>query len=142
MAVPKEPAIFMKAPSAIWGPDDKLVIPRGSIKTDWGRSSFGLSLEMTATYVTKPDTPSHVARILRRQRRVRGEFRLEGTGQRERAQTVFIGTISNETAFDMIVIARESFLAIPIRERLSISRKIFPSTRAPWLLLSPRGARV
>lgn len=35
MTVPPEPVIFMKATSAISGPNDDLVIPRGSTKTDW-----------------------------------------------------------------------------------------------------------
>src|ERR1039458_8758193 len=35
MAVPAEPVIFMKATSSICGPDDGIVIPRGSKKTDW-----------------------------------------------------------------------------------------------------------
>lgn len=34
-AVPSEPIVFMKATSAICGPNDPIVIPRGSQKTDW-----------------------------------------------------------------------------------------------------------
>ena len=33
--LPSEPVIFMKATSSICGPDDNVVIPRGSKKTDW-----------------------------------------------------------------------------------------------------------
>src|ERR1700749_4363745 len=36
MAVPAEPVVFMKATSAICGPNDDIVMPRGSQKTDWG----------------------------------------------------------------------------------------------------------
>ena len=35
MAVPEEPVLFMKATSAICGPNDDVRIPRGSLKTDW-----------------------------------------------------------------------------------------------------------
>ena len=35
MQVPPEPVIFMKATSAICGPNDPIIIPRGSLKTDW-----------------------------------------------------------------------------------------------------------
>lgn len=35
MTVPEEPILFMKATSAICGPDDDVVIPKGSHKTDW-----------------------------------------------------------------------------------------------------------
>src|SRR5918993_3439093 len=34
-AIPAEPIIFNKAPSCIVGPNDDVVIPRGSVKTDW-----------------------------------------------------------------------------------------------------------
>ena len=43
MPVPNEPVLFMKATTAISGPNDPVVIPRGSVKTDWevelGRAS-------------------------------------------------------------------------------------------------------
>ena len=35
MEVPPEPVIFMKATSAICGPTDPILLPRGSVKTDW-----------------------------------------------------------------------------------------------------------
>ena len=35
MAIPAEPVLFMKATSAIAGPDDEVTIPKGSLKTDW-----------------------------------------------------------------------------------------------------------
>ena len=33
--IPKEPILFMKAVSALTGPNDEVIIPRGSVKTDW-----------------------------------------------------------------------------------------------------------
>jgi 2-keto-4-pentenoate hydratase/2-oxohepta-3-ene-1,7-dioic acid hydratase in catechol pathway len=35
LAVPPEPVLFMKATSAVCGPNDEVIIPRGSLKTDW-----------------------------------------------------------------------------------------------------------
>ena len=35
MAVPAEPVVFMKATSAICGPHDQVIIPRGALKMDW-----------------------------------------------------------------------------------------------------------
>ena len=35
MAEPEEPIVFMKAPNAVIGPTDDIIIPRGSTKTDW-----------------------------------------------------------------------------------------------------------
>ena len=35
MEPPKEPVLFFKATSAIVGPNDNIIIPKGSVKTDW-----------------------------------------------------------------------------------------------------------
>ncbi len=58
--VPPEPIIFMKATSAIVGPDDDLEIPRGSTKTDW-EVELGVVIGKTAKYVSEADAMSHVA---------------------------------------------------------------------------------
>lgn len=60
MAVPPEPIIFMKATSAICGPDDVVYIPRGSVKTDW-EVELGVIIGRRAKYVTEADALSHVA---------------------------------------------------------------------------------
>lgn len=58
--VPPEPIIFMKATSAIVGPDDDVVIPRGSEKTDW-EVELGFVIGKTAKYVSEADALGHVA---------------------------------------------------------------------------------
>lgn len=58
--VPPEPIIFMKATSAIVGPDDDLVIPRGSEKTDW-EVELGVVIGKTAKYVSEAEALDHVA---------------------------------------------------------------------------------
>jgi 2-keto-4-pentenoate hydratase/2-oxohepta-3-ene-1,7-dioic acid hydratase in catechol pathway len=60
MAVPPEPVIFMKATSAICGPNDPIVIPRGSAKTDW-EVELAVIIGKTAKYVTEDEAMSHVA---------------------------------------------------------------------------------
>jgi 2-keto-4-pentenoate hydratase/2-oxohepta-3-ene-1,7-dioic acid hydratase in catechol pathway len=59
-AVPPEPVIFMKATSAIVGPDDNVVIPRGSEKTDW-EVELGVVIGKTAKYVSEADALDYVA---------------------------------------------------------------------------------
>nr|WP_312969106.1 fumarylacetoacetate hydrolase family protein [Brucella intermedia] len=59
-AVPPEPIIFMKATSAIVGPNDDLVIPRGSEKTDW-EVELGIVIGKTAKYVSEEDALDYVA---------------------------------------------------------------------------------
>ncbi len=58
--VPPEPIIFMKATSAIVGPNDRLVIPRGSEKTDW-EVELGVVIGRTAKYVSEAEALDHVA---------------------------------------------------------------------------------
>lgn len=58
--VPPEPIIFMKATSAICGPDDPIVIPRGSEKTDW-EVELGVVIGTAGKYIAEADALAHVA---------------------------------------------------------------------------------
>jgi 2-keto-4-pentenoate hydratase/2-oxohepta-3-ene-1,7-dioic acid hydratase in catechol pathway len=58
--VPVEPIIFMKATSAIVGPNDPIIIPRTSVKTDW-EVELAIIIGKKAKYVTEADALDHVA---------------------------------------------------------------------------------
>lgn len=58
--VPPEPIIFMKATSAICGPNDDIEIPRNSEKTDW-EVELGVVIGKHAKYISKADALEHVA---------------------------------------------------------------------------------
>jgi 2-keto-4-pentenoate hydratase/2-oxohepta-3-ene-1,7-dioic acid hydratase in catechol pathway len=58
--VPTEPVIFMKATSAICGPNDDVLIPRGSEKTDW-EVELGVVIGKPAKYVSEDNALDHVA---------------------------------------------------------------------------------
>jgi len=58
--VPTEPIIFMKANSAIVGPNDDVLIPRGSEKTDW-EVELAIVIGKTAKYVTESEALDYVA---------------------------------------------------------------------------------
>lgn len=60
MAVPPEPIMFMKATSAVVGPNDDVEIPRGSQKTDW-EVELGVVIGERAKYVAEADALAHVA---------------------------------------------------------------------------------
>jgi 2-keto-4-pentenoate hydratase/2-oxohepta-3-ene-1,7-dioic acid hydratase in catechol pathway len=79
-AVPTEPVIFMKATSSIIGPNDTVVIPRGSQKTDW-EVELGVVIGRTAKYVSQADALSHVAGYCVVNDVSERAFQLEGTGQ-------------------------------------------------------------
>ncbi len=80
MAVPVEPVVFMKATSSICGPDDTVVIPRGSKKTDW-EVELGVVIGKPAKYVKESDALSHVAGYCVINDLSERAFQLEGTGQ-------------------------------------------------------------
>jgi 2-keto-4-pentenoate hydratase/2-oxohepta-3-ene-1,7-dioic acid hydratase in catechol pathway len=57
---PSEPVVFMKAISCLTGPNDTVVIPRGSEKTDW-EVELGIVIGKPASYVERADALDHVA---------------------------------------------------------------------------------
>ena len=58
--VPPEPIIFMKATSAICGPNDPIVVPRGSEKTDW-EVELAVVIGKPAKHVSEAEALDHVA---------------------------------------------------------------------------------
>jgi 2-keto-4-pentenoate hydratase/2-oxohepta-3-ene-1,7-dioic acid hydratase in catechol pathway len=80
MAMPSEPILFMKATSAVCGPNDNVVIPRGSRKTDW-EVELGVVIGKPAKYVSEANALSHVAGYCVVNDLSERAFQLEGTGQ-------------------------------------------------------------
>ncbi|MDG1339891.1 MAG: fumarylacetoacetate hydrolase family protein [Paracoccaceae bacterium] len=60
MAEPEHPILFFKANSAVCGPNDTVMIPRGSTKTDW-EVELGVVIGLAAKYVDEVDALDHVA---------------------------------------------------------------------------------
>jgi 2,4-diketo-3-deoxy-L-fuconate hydrolase len=60
MPIPKEPIVFMKTTSCIQGPDDDVMLPKGSKKTDW-EVELGIVIGTRARYVSQKDALGHVA---------------------------------------------------------------------------------
>ena len=80
MAVPKEPVLFNKAPSCIGGPNDSIVIPRGSRKTDW-EVELAVVIGEHASYVSESEAPAVIAGYCVCNDVSERSFQLEGTGQ-------------------------------------------------------------
>ncbi len=59
-AIPSEPIFFMKAPTSICGPNDDVIIPKGSQKTDY-EVELGIVIGSVARYVSQADARKHVA---------------------------------------------------------------------------------
>jgi ureidoglycolate lyase len=59
-AIPKEPILFMKATSAIIGPNDDVILPKNTLKPDW-EVELGVIIGKEARYIEEKDALSHVA---------------------------------------------------------------------------------
>ena len=60
LPVPKEPIVFMKATSCIQGPNDEVMLPKGSVKTDW-EVELGIVIGKQASYVSQKEALDYVA---------------------------------------------------------------------------------
>jgi len=60
LPIPKEPIVFMKATTCIQGPDDNVMLPKGSVKSDW-EVELGVVIGKQARYVSQKAALEHVA---------------------------------------------------------------------------------
>jgi 2,4-didehydro-3-deoxy-L-rhamnonate hydrolase len=77
---PEQPILFMKATSAIMGPNDDVIIPQGSVKTDW-EVELGVVIGETARSVDVENALAHVAGYVVVNDLSEREFQLEHGGQ-------------------------------------------------------------
>ena len=80
MAIPSEPVLFFKATSAVVGPNDDVIIPKGSTKTDW-EVELAVVIGKKASYVSKENAMDHVAGYVLHNDYSERAFQLEREGQ-------------------------------------------------------------
>lgn len=80
LAVPAEPVVFMKATSAITGPNDPIIKPRNSTKLDW-EVELGIVIGKYTSYVSEADAMDHIAGYCVINDVSEREFQLERGGQ-------------------------------------------------------------
>jgi 2-keto-4-pentenoate hydratase/2-oxohepta-3-ene-1,7-dioic acid hydratase in catechol pathway len=80
MALPTEPVIFFKSTTAIVGPNDDVVIPRGGVKLDW-EVELAVVIGRRAGYVPKDEALEHVAGYVLHNDYSERSFQLERGGQ-------------------------------------------------------------
>jgi len=81
MAIPAEPVLFNKAPNAVVGPNDDVIMPRRSTKVDW-EVELGVVIGSTCRYLSSPeDSLAHIAGFVISNDVSERAFQLEGTGQ-------------------------------------------------------------
>lgn len=79
-AIPGEPIIFFKSTTALCGPDDDLIIPKNSAKTDW-EVELAFVISKKASYVDEKDAMNYVAGYCLHNDYSEREFQLERGGQ-------------------------------------------------------------
>jgi 2,4-diketo-3-deoxy-L-fuconate hydrolase len=77
---PPEPVVFLKATSALAGPNDDVIIPRGSTKTDW-EVELAIVIGKKALYVSEAEAMDHVAGFVLHNDYSERTFQLERGGQ-------------------------------------------------------------
>jgi 2,4-didehydro-3-deoxy-L-rhamnonate hydrolase len=80
MQVPKEPIIFFKSTSALCGPNDNIILPKGSEKTDW-EVELAIVIGKRTSYVEKGEAMDYVAGYVLHNDYSEREFQIERSGQ-------------------------------------------------------------
>lgn len=80
MQVPTEPVIFFKSTTALCGPNDDLIIPRNSTKTDW-EVELAFVINKKASYLTEQEAMDHVAGFVLHNDYSERAFQIERSGQ-------------------------------------------------------------
>jgi 2-keto-4-pentenoate hydratase/2-oxohepta-3-ene-1,7-dioic acid hydratase in catechol pathway len=79
-AIPKEPVLFLKSTSALTGPFDDVLIPRGSTKTDW-EVELAFVMSKRAAYVSEAEAMDYVAGFVLHNDYSERSFQMERGGQ-------------------------------------------------------------
>ncbi|MBD1556627.1 fumarylacetoacetate hydrolase family protein [Vibrio sp. S9_S30] len=80
MPIPSQPVLFMKATSSLCGPNDPVVIPKNSVKTDW-EVELAIIIGKRASYVSEDEALDYVAGYALHNDYSEREFQLEQEGQ-------------------------------------------------------------
>lgn len=80
MKIPNEPVLFFKSTTAIVGPNDDVIIPKGSTKTDW-EVELAVVIGKKTSYISKEEVPSHIAGYVLHNDVSERAFQIEKEGQ-------------------------------------------------------------
>jgi 2-keto-4-pentenoate hydratase/2-oxohepta-3-ene-1,7-dioic acid hydratase in catechol pathway len=80
LPIPEEPILFMKATTSLSGPNDQVVLPKGSVKSDW-EVELGIVIGKRASYVEEADALDYVAGYTLVNDVSEREHQIESTGQ-------------------------------------------------------------
>ena len=78
--IPSEPVLFFKSTTALAGPNDNIVIPKNSTKTDW-EVELAVAIGKRASYIEEADAVNYIAGYVLHNDISEREFQLERSGQ-------------------------------------------------------------
>jgi 2,4-didehydro-3-deoxy-L-rhamnonate hydrolase len=128
--IPEEPVLFMKATSAICGPYDGVVLPRGSLKTDW-EVELGVVIGKTARYVTEEQALDHVAGFVLLNDYSEREFQRERGGQFTKGKSA-----DTFAPIGPFVVTRDALEASDLRLWLNVNGEPCQDSRTSSLIFS------
>jgi 2-keto-4-pentenoate hydratase/2-oxohepta-3-ene-1,7-dioic acid hydratase in catechol pathway len=138
--IPAEPVVFMKDPATMVGPYDDVLIPRGSVKTDW-EVELGVVIGATARYLESPEQAlQHVAGYAISHDVSEREFQLERGGQWDKGKSCETFNpfgpwlVSRDAVPDPQALGMRLSVNGVMRQNGSTATMIFPVAHVVWYL--------
>jgi 2-keto-4-pentenoate hydratase/2-oxohepta-3-ene-1,7-dioic acid hydratase in catechol pathway len=138
--IPAEPVVFMKDPATMVGPYDDVLIPRGSVKTDW-EVELGVVIGTTARYLESPEQAlQHVAGYAISHDVSEREFQLERGGQWDKGKSCETFNpfgpwlVSRDEVPDPQALGMRLSVNGVTRQNGSTATMIFPVAHVVWYL--------
>lgn len=132
MPVPEEPVVFMKATSAITGPNDNVIKPRNSTKLDW-EVELGIVIGKHASYVELDDAMDHIAGYCVINDVSERNFQLERGGQWDKGK----GCDSFGPIGPYVVTKDEVINPLNLNLWLSVNGKLFQNGSTKHMVFGP-----
>jgi 2-keto-4-pentenoate hydratase/2-oxohepta-3-ene-1,7-dioic acid hydratase in catechol pathway len=138
--LPDEPVVFFKDPGCVVGPDDDVLIPRRSVKTDW-EVELAVVIGRTARYLSSPsESAAHVAGLTISNDLSEREFQLERGGQWDKGKSCEtfnpLGPwlVPFESVADVQALGMKLWVNGDQRQSSSTSDMIFSVAHVVWYL--------
>ena len=138
--IPTEPVVFMKDPSTMIGPNDDVLVPRKSLKTDW-EVELAVVVGSTARYLDSPDdAPGHIAGYALSHDVSEREFQLERGGQWDKGKSCETFNpfgpwlVSRDAVPDPQALGMRLSVNGVARQNGSTATMIFPVAHVVWYL--------
>lgn len=132
MPIPDEPVVFNKWTSAVCGPDDDVIKPRGSIKLDW-EVELGIVIGKPGSYISEDDAHEHIAGYCVVNDVSERHFQLERAGQWDKGK----GCDTFGPTGPWLVTPDEIPNVLELDMRLEVNGKAYQNGNTRTMIFSP-----